>query len=218
MYWSDDEENLQFPTSSVLDVIYKIEGKTLPTNALSAIALSLTDQLEGWDNLENVALHLMLGGEEGNGWYRDRNPDSVLYISRRTKLVLRVEQDKLHHFSFLSNCELDVQGHKVKFVHKHNKNLQHSETLYSQHVISEFENELEFLENIKQQLQNMNVNCKKILCGKSRELMLNCGKVYTRSLMLNELSKEDSLTLLTKGLGHSQKQGCGVFVPYKSIS
>ena len=218
MFWSDDEEIPIEPKSSVVDVIFLIQGKTLPNNALSAIAQSLSEQVENWDSLQNVGLHLKLGGEEGNGWFRDSDPDSVLYISRRTKLILRSGPETLDSIVALNGSELIVQGHSVKIAHKQNKDLSKSPTLYCHHVISDFEDELEFLAYAQQQLQNMDVKCKKILCGKSRELSLADKKVFTRSLMLNELSKEDSLLLQATGFGNEQKRGCGVFIPYKSIS
>ena len=218
MYWIDDEEIPVAPQSNVLDVVFIIKGKTLPNNTLSAFAQSLSEQIKNWDTFQGLGLHLKLGGEEGNGWYRDNDPDSVLYISRRTKLVLRVPQENISSVEALTDIELDIQGHSVKLAHKHTKNLMHSSTLYSHHVISDFKEEMEFLRYVQQQLQELDIKCTKILCGKSREMDLAGRKVITRSLMLNELSKEDSLLLQAKGIGREQKRGCGVFIPYKTIS
>jgi len=218
MYWNDDEETPLEPQSNVVDVVFVMQGKTLPNNTLSAVAQSLSEQIQNWDELQNIGLHLKLGGEEGNGWFRDSDPNGVLYLSRRTKLVLRVGKDRLDSIQALAGIEIDVQGHVVKLVHKSNKSLAHSSTLYSHHVISEFEEEIDFLQYVQQQLQDYDVKCKKILCGKSRELDLADRKVFTRSLMLNELSKEDSLLIQARGFGQEQKRGCGVFVPYKTIS
>lgn len=218
MYWNDDEDLPVEPQSDVVDVVFVIKGKTLPNNALSAIAQSLSEQIQDWDKLSKLALHLKLGGEEGNGWYRDKDPDSVLYLSRRTKLILRVPQEDVDNIQSLTGVELDVQGHSVKLTHKLNKSLTHSPTLYSHHVISEFEEEVDFLRHVQEQLQELNIKCKKILCGKLREIEVANQKVNTRSLMLNELNKEDSLLLQAKGIGSQQKRGCGVFVPYKTIS
>jgi len=218
MFWNDDEEIPTTPQSNVVDVVFIIKGKTLPNNTLSAIAQSLSEQIQNWDTLQGLGLHLKLGGEEGNGWYRDKDPESVLYISRRTKLVLRVPQESVKNIQALSDIDLDVQGHNIKLAHKHNKNLTHSSTLYSHYVISEFEEEVDFLRYVQQQLQEMDIKCKKILCGKSREMDLADRKVNTRSLMLNELNKDDSLLLQAKGIGSEQRRGCGVFIPYKTIS
>jgi len=218
MYWNDDEKIPVVPQSGVVDVVFIIKGKTLPNNTLSAIAQSLSAQIKNWNSINGLSLHLKLGGEEGNGWYRDKDPDSVLYISRRTKLVLRVPEESVEYIQAMTGIELNIQGHHVKLAHKHNKNLMHSSTLYSHHVISDFEEESDFLHYVHQQLQELNIKCKKILCGKSREMNLVDRKVITRSLMLNELNKEDSLLLQAKGIGSEQKHGCGVFIPYKAIS
>ena len=218
MYWSDDDETPVEPKSSVQEVVFVLQGKTLPNNALPAIAQSLSEQVNDWESFADVGLHLKLGGEEGNGWFRESNPDAVLYLSRRTKLILRAGPASLNAIQDLKDFFLDVDGHSVKLVHKHNKALLNSSTLYSHHVISDFEEELEFLAYAQQQLQDLDIKCKKLLCGKSREMVLAKKIVKTRSLMLNDLSKEDSLLLQAIGFGTEQKRGCGVFIPYKSIS
>ena len=50
-------------------------------------------------------------------------------------------------------------------------------------------------------------------------MKLNFGKnaVYTRSLMIADLSKEESLRLQEEGVGEKKLYGCGIFLPHKSI-
>ena len=50
-------------------------------------------------------------------------------------------------------------------------------------------------------------------------MTINFGKktVYTRSLMIADLSKEESLKLQEEGVGGEKLYGCGIFLPHKSI-
>ena len=40
---------------------------------------------------------------------------------------------------------------------------------------------------------------------------------YTRSLMIADLSKKESLRLQEEGVGERRLYGCGIFLPHKSI-
>ena len=49
--------------------------------------------------------------------------------------------------------------------------------------------------------------------------IISFGKktLYTRSLMIADLSKEESLKLQEEGVGDKKLYGCGIFLPHKSI-
>jgi len=218
MFWNDEEDALvEHQQSPVLDVIYNINGSTLPVDYHSAIASALIKTFDWWADEKELSFYLMLAGEEGNGWFQEDNPQAVLYFSRRCKLVVRTPIALLDTVLSMSGLKLLVEQHEVNIIHKHNRNLSFSPTLYARHVVSNLD-EMQFLETVQQQLTDMRINCKKMLCGKSRLLNTSFGSLPTRSLMLNNLNKEDSLRLQQQGLGNYKKYGCGVFVPYKSIT
>ena len=52
---------------------------------------------------------------------------------------------------------------------------------------------------------------------KSKSLTINGNKKYTRSLMIADLSKENSILLQDLGVGKGRIFGCGIFLPHKSI-
>jgi len=219
VFWEEEEETTENkPISDVVDVTYQIKGKTLPSNYLSLIASQMSLQFDWWDELDDIGLQVLIAGEEGNGWFRDQTPNAILYLSRRSRLVLRTPKQMYAQIKNLHNAKLNLGEHDIELVFKHDKSINHSATLYSQHVLSDEDDELRFLEIVTLELDSLGIVCKKILCGKTRELIINNEKKLTRSLMLNDLSKEDSVKLQNKGLGNFQKLGCGIFVPYKSIS
>ena len=50
-----------------------------------------------------------------------------------------------------------------------------------------------------------------------KSLTINGNKKYTRSLMIADLSKENSILLQDLGVGKGRIFGCGIFLPHKSI-
>jgi hypothetical protein len=54
------------------------------------------------------------------------------------------------------------------------------------------------------------------ICGRLQ--MLESGTLRGYSLMLDQLSAEDALSLLEAGLGAHRRLGCGLFVPHKSAA
>ena len=63
----------------------------------------------------------------------------------------------------------------------------------------------------------MGIGVRKAMCGKTHRFRTPQGDVFTRSLMVADLSPEDSLTLQQRGVGEGRRMGCGLFVPQKGI-
>ena len=66
-------------------------------------------------------------------------------------------------------------------------------------------------------LTDMGIRVRKALCGKSTLLATPTGTVQTRSLMLADLTVEESVRLQQCGLGTHRLMGCGLFIPHKGI-
>jgi hypothetical protein len=58
---------------------------------------------------------------------------------------------------------------------------------------------------------------RKALCGKTLALATPEGALAARSLMLADLSLEESVRLQQHGLGSHRAMGCGIFLPHKGI-
>ena len=61
------------------------------------------------------------------------------------------------------------------------------------------------------------VPIKKAICGKAKSITINGENRFTRSLMIADLSKENSILLQDIGIGDGRIFGCGIFLPHKSI-
>ena len=78
--------------------------------------------------------------------------------------------------------------------------------------------EQDFLKATFDELSRMGVAVRKMLPGKGRVIRTPKGDLHTSSLMLAELTHEESMIVQECGLGAHQHMGCGVFIPQKDIS
>ncbi|NOQ78964.1 MAG: type I-MYXAN CRISPR-associated protein Cas6/Cmx6, partial [Gammaproteobacteria bacterium] len=53
---------------------------------------------------------------------------------------------------------------------------------------------------------------------KSHQLKTPSGMIKTRSLMIADISPEESIRLQETGVGQYYSYGCGVFIPQKGIT
>lgn len=218
MLWQDNDDELQnYDDGKVVDMVFRLQGKTLPVDysytlyqALQLIAPWIADE-------SNIGIHLLLSAEEGNGWAREDNPNEILYLSRRTRLVMRIESQHVPRAQQLVGKTLQLNEHIIEIAAVEKQALSSLNTLYARHVVLEAKDEEEFIEKVVAALSVMNIRCKKILCGKSRLVATPEGPLNTRSLLLADLSREDAISLQQKGLGLFRHLGCGVFVPHKSL-
>ena len=63
----------------------------------------------------------------------------------------------------------------------------------------------------------MGIRPRKMLCGIERLIRTPDGLLRTRSLMVADLSPDESVALQAEGLGPERALGCGLFLPHKDI-
>jgi CRISPR-associated endonuclease/helicase Cas3 len=68
----------------------------------------------------------------------------------------------------------------------------------------------EFTKSLNKQLNELNVTCKAHVLGRQR-VSVKDNVVLTFSVMLEDLSVEDSIKIQSLGLGGKRKMGCGIF-------
>lgn len=219
MFWTEDREEkptFQVP-ERVLDVVYSIaDCKCVPMEHAHDLAQALQQALPWLAAEPQAGIHQIYGAESGNGWER---PDTdVLYLSRRQKLTLRLPAHRLEDAKSLSGQTLEIGGYPLTVGTFSTKKLSDLPTLHARHVIGEADqSEDEFLAQMAAQLQAMGIPVKKMMCGKEHIINTPDGELFTRSLMLADLDKEDSVRLQESGLGEGRLLGCGLFMPQKGI-
>jgi CRISPR-associated protein Cas6 len=166
-----------------------------------------------------AGIHLIHGAASGNGWFRPEDATSeVLHLSRRTRMRLRVPAHRLDEARGLSGRQLDIGGHPLEVGKSDVHLLSSLPTLFSRYVMTQEDTgEEQFLGEAMAALQELGIDCRKMLCGITHTLAFPDGPVYTRSLMVADLEPEQSVLLQQAGLGDGREFGCGLFIPHKGI-
>ena len=221
MYWSDDDRKepvFQVP-DDIVDVSFAIKCPTIPLDHAHALSAELLEVLPWLREERGAGVHLIHGAASGNGWFRPEDAENeVLHLSRRTRMRLRVPSNRLEEARSLSGRRLDIGGHALEVGKSDVHLLSSLPTLFARYVITEKDTaEEEFLARVMAALQDMGINCRKMLCGITHTLSFPDGPVYTRSLMVADLEPEQSVQLQQSGLGEGREFGCGLFIPHKGI-
>lgn len=219
MHWEDDEVQEHFTVpDDVVDVAFAIDCRSLPADHAEALSDAVCGVLGWFRDEPDAGLHLIHGADSGNGWYRPEGNEDVIFLSRRTKLTLRLPKQRVADAQALSGRTLDIAGNPMVVGKGSVRLLSDITTLYSRYVVGlEYEGEEAFLARAVQQLKELGLRFKKIVSGKSYRVMTRGGHVFTRSLMVADLSREASVRLQQWGLGPHRTLGCGVFIPHKAV-
>ncbi|MET0067857.1 MAG: type I-MYXAN CRISPR-associated protein Cas6/Cmx6 [Candidatus Thiodiazotropha sp.] len=220
MFWKEeiDEERFVVP-EDVVDVIFKIHCPTLPIDHAWSLSDAIHQALPWFSEEPRAGLHLIHGADSKNGWERPSNSDALLYLSRRTPLILRLPRERVDDaLSRLSGQSFELVGHKMQIGEGHTRLLGTTSTLYCRHmVVPGADTEEAFLEAAVEMMNNLNLSYKKVLCGKGTEFKTPEGSLSSQSLMVAGLPLDDAITLQEEGLGPMRNRGFGLFIPHKTV-
>ncbi|WP_353570171.1 type I-MYXAN CRISPR-associated protein Cas6/Cmx6 [Candidatus Albibeggiatoa sp. nov. BB20] len=220
MLWQEEEEIIQSTDhNEVIDLVFDIACKVLPVDHAFALSQAITQVLPWFTDESLAGLHLIHGAASGNGWQRPESQDELMYLSRRTKLTLRLPHSRIAEAQILTSKVLDVAGHELKVGKMTEKSLVAMPVLLAHHIVAdENQDEDRFIMQCVNDLAKMQVECRKALCGKSHYFKIPDGQIFTRSLMIADISPADAMTVQQQGLGTGRTMGFGLFVPHKDIA
>jgi CRISPR-associated protein Cas6 len=157
--------------------------------------------------------------ESAHGWQRPQEPDALLHLSRRTKLVLRLPKERIKEATRLTGEVLDVGGHSMRIGEATTHPLSRSTSLFARRVlIEEEEEEASFIQRQIDAMHTMAVHPKKILPGLAHPMQTPKGQLCARLLSVEGLTLEESFQLQMQGLGEHKYLGCGIFIPHKPLA
>jgi len=220
MHWVEEKGEESTPTpDTVFDLAFTITCKTLPVDHAWALYEALSPLLP-WLEADPIAgIHPLHVAESAHGWQRPEEPDALLHLSRRTKLMLRIPRERLAEAKKLTGNSVTVAGHAMTIGETSTQPLSRSTSLFARRVvIEESEDEEAFLRRQIDALHAMGVRPKKLLPGLSHTLQTPQGCLCGRLLSLEGLSLEESFTLQINGLGAGRHLGFGIFIPHKPLS
>ncbi len=218
MFWQEKntEKNFKIP-DDVQDASFAIEANTLPVDHLNLVANALCIHIP-WLVDINASIH-DLSITSGNGWQSPDQPNAIFYLSRRSKLVIRLPKKYLKKVNILVEKQLKIGPHTITIKKRLvDKKLSDSNIIFARYVdSSDSKDENSFLDNINKTLLKKGIKPKKMLAGLKHQLTSNEGPIIARSLMLADLDKSQSVQLQAQGIGKHRLISCGLFVPQKNI-
>lgn len=219
MYWQETDSNESDPTpDDIVDIAYQIRCAALPVDHAWALSQAVLQVLPWIEDEPGAGVHSIHVAESGNGWQRPDGAKDLLYLSRRTRLLVRVPRVRLAAAEGLVGQTLDVSGHSLVIEKTSVKPLVAIQTVFSRYVVSVVgEDEDAFLQRTLDELGQQGIKPKKMLCGIEKNIQTPDQPVRTRSLMIAEMPLRESLRLQQRGLGLRRSLGCGLFLPHKDI-
>lgn len=214
MFWQENinEEAFTIP-ENIIDISFQISSKILPIDHSELLKNSLCDTLDC--SLGGLAI-FGIGVADGNGWEQDKN--GYFYPSNRTKLTIRLKKELKESVMLLLGKTLEMGNYQVKITKfKAEKKLSKSSIIFSKMIVSSEKTEDKFLQKCFDEIKGLGIIPKKMMAGLERQITIDSKKITTRSLMIADLSKQDSVTIQENGLGEFQLFGCGIFSPQKGI-
>lgn len=191
----------------MVDVIFPLQGQTLPRDHRRALAQALERLVPRLSEAGRSGVH-RINVVAGDG-------DTAL-LSQRARLTLRVPREVVAELAPLRGALLDVAGCELQIgASEVVRELLPHTTLYAHLVTTADEDELDFMGSIERELDALGVPCRPI-CGRRQVIDDDGTRVTGYSLMLDGLSPAGSLRVLEAGLGQRRSLGCGMFVPHKS--
>lgn len=221
MFWTEEDNAVEeFRTpDDVIDVAFAIKCPMLPIDHAYELSQQLHEALPWLDEEPQAGIHLIHGAASGNGWFRpEEAPGALLHLSRRARMRLRLPRQRVEEADALSGKVLHIGGYALEVGRSEVHRLTPLPTLFSRYVITrEATEEEEFLQAVLDQLKKQEVECRKLLSGTTHTFSFPEGPVFTRSLMVADLTPEHSIRLQQSGLGEGRRFGCGLFIPHKGI-
>lgn len=221
MFWQEETK----PTSvkvddEVVDVVFAMRCQSLPVDHSYALSQAIQEEFS-WLMDEPVAgVHSIHVAASSNGWIRPDDPQALLHLSRRTRLVIRVPKHRVDEVQSLQGKTLTVAGYSIQVQKPSVRPLSTLTTIFTRHLASEggLAGEEEVLHWVAGELQQRGIAAKKMLCGSEHDIAMPDGPVRVRSLMIADLETDESLRLQKFGLGPYRHLGCGLFIPHKGIN
>ena len=199
--------NAEALDDGVVDLAFALNGRAVADDYAELLWSGLRAALPWLADNAAAGVHPLSGISPGQGEH---------YLSRRSRLVLRLAKEDVERAQALSGMRLDL-GSPVEVGAATVRALGPAQVLYSSFVELGTADEPLFLAECRSLLAAMAVEGK-MVAGKARSMTVAGRELQGYSLMLHGLGAAASLRLQHRGLGAGRKHCCGVFVPHKSIA
>jgi CRISPR-associated protein Cas6 len=189
----------------VVDVVFSVAGAVLPHDYPLALMRAVAKLLPWFESDPDAGIHPLRGAPSANG---------VMLLPKRAKLILRLKERRVADALSLSGQVLQIGDSTLNVGAATVRPLRPYGALYSRLVATGSDQEETFINAVTSRLGELAARCA-LVCGRQQRVQAAEDKIVGFSLMLHDLSAEDSLLLQQVGLGSGRKLGCGIFVPHR---
>lgn len=187
---------------TVVDLSFPIQGRTIPVDHGFALYGALSRVCPRLHDATRVGVHRIRGKYAGG---------ALLGLSSRSSLILRLPADQIPDYLALSGKRIDVDGHELRLGVPNPFLLKPVTTLYAHLVTTRNgQDEARFREEVTRQLERLGVKGRFIV-GKRKTFTVHDKQVVGYSMLVTELTAEESIALQERGVGGRRKMGCGLF-------
>lgn len=190
-----------------VDLAFGLAGAGVPEDYADPLWQALRAVLPWLEDDEAAGIHPLARISPGAG---------QIYLSKHTRLTLRLATARVDQARALCGARLDLSG-PVTVGEAKLRPLAPAKVMYSPFVAVGLTDEAAFLAECRRQLAALAVQAEPIV-GKAQSMRAEGRQVQGFTLMLHGLRAEDSLRLQRAGLGAERKRGCGIFVQHKSVA
>jgi CRISPR-associated protein Cas6 len=185
-----------------VDLCFKAVGTRIPVDHGFALYGTLSRVLPFIHGENDLGLKLIRGRYIGDG---------MLDISPHSELVLRILADCIGSFLALAGKTLDVLGCRLVVGIPATRALVPSPVLHS-HLVStkNGHDQARFEAEMQNQMGQMGAHGR-VSVGQRRTFSVHGKQVVGYSLLVSELTAEESILVQERGLGGRRKMGCGFF-------
>lgn len=192
-----------------VDLFFSLRGQRVPVDhgyaLYAAISQLLHEDKDGWLHRSDcIGIHPIRGRYLGN---------NKLLIEPASRLGFRVPVSSIPNFLPLAGKTFELDGHRLRIGVCTTHALQPVTAVYAHTVTTRNgQDETRFDEEVSRQLQSMDIKGRPER-GERRVFNLKDKTIVGHSLLVSELTAEESIHLQEQGLGGRRKMGCGMFVP-----
>ncbi len=190
----------------IIDLQFQVFGQNLKVDHGYALFSAVSRVLPQFHEADDVAVGLIRGKYIGDG---------LLSIAPSSRLVFRLPSDQVAAYINLAGKKLDLDGHKFRIGVPNSQVPVPSTALYSHLVTTKNgQDQKRFEGEIANQLTAL--DCKgKVSVGTRRTFKVHGKQVVGYSVLVSELTAEESIIVQENGLGGRRKMGCGFFEPWR---
>ena len=191
---------------SAIEISFDLHGESIPADYPHKL----------WEALLRIAPALADSDDVGVIPLRGPNNSGELLLPKRAKLALRLPLALLDAAQAMSGQALQIGAGTLRLGQGKTREIQPYSTLHA-HLVAGPSDEAAFMEMVHAALAALDVSSK-LICGRHHSLNTDRQVISGFSLVMHDLTPEDSLRVQYTGMGTGRNLGCGIFMPYKVIS